>query len=104
MSMRCRPKGRLEDIEEFENVVVRARANGAAIYLRDHCPVELGQSDYNFAGNTNGRPAVNLALYTLSDANALDAGEQVNAELKRLAARFPDGLDYVIGYDTHPLC
>ncbi|MEE4203629.1 MAG: multidrug efflux RND transporter permease subunit [Halieaceae bacterium] len=93
-------KGRLEDIEEFENVVVRARANGAAIYLRDIARIELGQSDYNFAGNTNGRPAVNLALYTLSDANALDAGEQVNAELKRLAARFPDGLDYVIGYDT----
>ncbi|MEM1112964.1 MAG: multidrug efflux RND transporter permease subunit [Pseudomonadota bacterium] len=93
-------KGRLQDVEEFNNIVLRARADGSAIYLRDVARVELGQSDYNFYGETNGEPAVNLAMYQLADANALAAGESVNQLLEELSAEFPPGLDYVIGYDT----
>ena len=93
-------KGRLQDVEEFENIVLRARADGSAIYLRDVARVELGQSDYNFFGETNGTPAVNVALYLLADANALAAGAAADQLVAELSRNFPEGMDYVISYDT----
>tara|TARA_R110002110_G_scaffold415860_1_gene658736 strand:- start:59681 stop:62812 length:3132 start_codon:yes stop_codon:yes gene_type:complete len=95
-----RTKGRLQDVEEFENIVLRARSDGSAIYLRDIARVELGQSDYSFFGEINGEPAVNVALYLLADANALAAGEAVDATVDRLARDFPQGLEHVVSYDT----
>ena len=62
--------------------------------------MELGQADYNFFGETNGTPAVNMSLYLLADANALAAGEAVNALVAELSKDFPQGMDYVISYDT----
>lgn len=93
-------KGRLQEVSEFENIVLRARSDGSAIYLRDVARVELGQSDYSFLGEVDGQPAVNVALYLLSDANALASGEAVNQLVEELSAYFPEGLDYQISYDT----
>jgi HAE1 family hydrophobic/amphiphilic exporter-1 len=93
-------KGRLQDVAEFEQIVLRARPDGSAIYLRDVARVELGQSDYNFQGETNGTPAVNLAMYLMGDANALAAGDAVDRLVAELAQNFPQGMDYVISYDT----
>ena len=93
-------KGRLQDVEEFNEIVLRARDDGSAIYLRDVARVELGQSDYNFFGEINGKPAVNVALYTLADANALASGAAVDKVIEDLAGYFPEGLDYLISYDT----
>lgn len=93
-------KGRLQNVDEFEQIVLRARDDGSAIYLRDVARVELGQSDYNFYGETNGKPAVNLALYQMADANSLAVGEDVDALVAQMSGGFPEGLDYVIGYDT----
>lgn len=93
-------KGRLQDVEEFNNIVLRAMNDGSAIYLRDVARVELGQAEYNFSGEINGRPAINVALYTLADANALASGAAVDKAVAELSQYFPDGLDYVISYDT----
>jgi HAE1 family hydrophobic/amphiphilic exporter-1 len=93
-------KGRLRDVEEFENIVLRAHPDGSAIYLRDVARVELGQSGYNFFGEVNGKPAVNVALYLLADANALAAGERVDKLVAELARNFPEGMDYLVSYDT----
>ncbi|MEP4484221.1 MAG: multidrug efflux RND transporter permease subunit [Halioglobus sp.] len=93
-------KGRLQEVEEFEAIVLRARPDGSAIYLRDVARVELGQADYNFYGETNGTPAVNIAMYLLADANALASGEAVDELVAELSKSFPDGMDYIIGYDT----
>ncbi|PLW68476.1 efflux RND transporter permease subunit [Pseudohalioglobus lutimaris] len=93
-------KGRLHDVDEFESIVLRARSDGSAIYLKDVARVELGQSDYNFYGETNGTPAVSMALYQMADANALAVGEAVNELVETMSAGFPQGLDYVISYDT----
>ena len=93
-------KGRLQDVEEFNNIVLRARNDGSAIYLRDVARVELGQADYNFSGEIDGHPAVNVALYTLADANALAAGAAVDKALVELSRYFPAGLEYINSYDT----
>jgi multidrug efflux pump len=93
-------KGRLQEVEEFENIVLRARADGSAIYLRDVARIELGQSDYNFLGEVGGTPAVNMALYMLPGANALASGAAADAMVEDLSQYFPEGMDYVISYDT----
>jgi len=93
-------KGRLQDVAEFESIILRAHADGSAVYLRDVARVELGQSNYNFYGEVDGNPAVNVGLYLLSDANALASGEAVNQLVEELSHYFPDGLDYQISYDT----
>lgn len=95
-----RVKGRLQDVQEFENIVLRARPDGSAIYLRDVARVELGQSSYGFYGEISGRPAVNVALYQASDANALEVGNAVDALVADLAQAFPAGMAYQINYDT----
>jgi multidrug efflux pump len=93
-------KGRLREVEEFEQVVLRAREDGSAIYLRDVARVELGQSSYNFFGEVDGKPAVNLALYLTAGANALAAGKAVDDAVKNLSRNFPPDLVYAAGYDT----
>ncbi|MCB1678334.1 MAG: efflux RND transporter permease subunit [Halioglobus sp.] len=93
-------RGRLHDVKEFEKIVLRARPDGSAIYLRDVARVELGQSSYSFFGEVDGRPAVSVALFLLADANALAAGEAADAMLAELSRQFPPGLDYAAHYDT----
>jgi multidrug efflux pump len=93
-------KGRLREVEEFENIVLRAREDGSAIYLRDLARVELGQADYNFFGEVGGKPAVNVALYLLPGANSLASGAAADALVEELSQYFPEGMDYVVGYDT----
>ena len=95
-----RTKGRLQEVAEFESIVLRAHDDGSAIYLRDIARVELGQSDYNFFGEINGKPAVNVALYLLADANALAAGRAVDQKIEELSRYFPQGLEYKASYDT----
>ena len=93
-------RGRLQDVEEFEEIILRARADGSAIYLRDIARVELGQAGYNFFGETNGYPSVSLALYQAAGANALATGARIDALVEELSHSFPQGLDYVTSYDT----
>lgn len=93
-------KGRLVDAEEFGAIVLRANADGSALYLRDIARVELGQADYAFSGKFDGRPAVNMGLYTQPDANALATGAAVDRKLEELAEFFPEDLEYRINYDT----
>ncbi|MEH6569250.1 MAG: multidrug efflux RND transporter permease subunit [Halioglobus sp.] len=93
-------KGRLKDVEEFENIVLRARADGSAIYLRDVARVELGQSNYAYFGEFGGEPAVNVAIYLLPGANSLVSGAAVDDLVEELSNYFPEGLEHVAGYDT----
>ncbi len=93
-------KGRLEQAEEFGNIVLRANPDGSALYLRDVARIELGQADYAFSGTFNNNAAVNLAFYTQPGANALAAGAAVDAEIESLSAFFPDDLEYSVSYDT----
>ncbi|MFA7554811.1 MAG: multidrug efflux RND transporter permease subunit [Spongiibacteraceae bacterium] len=93
-------KGRLQTPEDFEQIVIRAKANASAIYLGDIARIELGQASYGTNGKYNGQPAVNLALYSLADANALATGNAVDKKLKELSANFPKGMSYNASYDT----
>ncbi|WP_415906771.1 efflux RND transporter permease subunit [Neptuniibacter sp. QD72_48] len=95
-----RAKGRLESVEEFENIILRTGDNGASVRLRDVARVELGSQSYSASSIMNGNPAATVAIYQSPGANALEVADNVYAELERLSERFPDDMEYAILYDT----
>jgi hydrophobe/amphiphile efflux-1 (HAE1) family protein len=95
-----RAKGRLTDVEEFKNIVVRTNDMGGLVRVRDVAEVELAARSYGHQSALNGSPAATIAVYRSSDANALDTMKAVKAELKRLSQRMPEDVQYQIILDT----
>ncbi|MEW7864330.1 efflux RND transporter permease subunit [Aeromonas diversa] len=93
-------KGRLDDVKEFENIIIRAMPDGSKIRVRDVARVELGGKDYDVLARANGKPAIGIATYLQPGANAVAVAEQVRATMERLQQRFPQDVEYQIPYDT----
>ncbi|ANN67036.1 efflux RND transporter permease subunit [Bordetella bronchialis] len=94
-------RGRLSDPAEFDNIIIRAASQGAAIVrLKDIGHAELGQKDYSIRSRFQGKPATVLAVYQQPGANALDVSNQVRATLAEMQKTFPEGLQYSIAMDT----
>ena len=94
-------KGRLTTPDEFDNIILRAGGEGAALVrFKDVGRAELGSKDYSLRTKYNGKKATLIAIYQQPGANALAVSEQVTQTLKELKQNFPDGLDYRISLDT----
>ena len=94
--------GRLTKPEEFENIILRANADGTSLRLKDVARVELGSQTYEFNGSFNGKPAVPIGVFLSPGANAVATAKAVNEHMKQLAKNFPPDLDmnYEVAYDT----
>ncbi len=99
IEMKINALGRLKSTEEFEDIVVRAGADGAMVRLRDIAKLELGSETYSGDGMFNGKPNIAMALYRNSDANAIEVIGKTNALLKELEKSFPEGVEYTLAYD-----
>ena len=95
-------QGRLVEPKQFEEIILRTGSTGEVTYLRDVARVELGAKSLASLSRLNGRPSAGIAIYQLPGSNALETAERVKSTMKRLEARFPRGLKYVIAYDTTP--
>ncbi|SFF50840.1 hydrophobic/amphiphilic exporter-1, HAE1 family [Fontimonas thermophila] len=93
-------RGRLSDPAEYENIIVRARHDGASVKLRDIARVELAATDYTRSSRLNGEPVANIGIFQSADANALDVARGVRETMERLARSFPEGITYSIPFDT----
>lgn len=93
-------KGRLTTIDEFENITIRANADGSFLRLKDIARLELGSQSYSSSSTLNGLPSAAIAVYQSPGANALTVADDVYKKLDQLATRFPDGLEYKVLYDT----
>ncbi len=92
--------GRLAEVEQFEDIIVKTGEGGALTRLRDVARIELGGKSYGIISRLNGAPSASVAIYQLPGANALDVASQVRATMQELGAGFPEGLEYAIPYDT----
>ncbi len=92
--------GRLRNVQEFENVVLKAGPDGAIVRLRDVARIQLAATDYTRSSRLSGQPVALLGVYQLPDANALDVSKKVRATLEELSHRFPAGIHYAIPLDT----
>ena len=94
--------GALTEVEEFEDIIVKAADDAGAQVTRisDIGRVELGSQNYGQAFTLDNKPAAGLAIFQLPDANALDAAQEVRDTMQRMSAKFPEGLEYGIPFDT----
>jgi multidrug efflux pump len=92
--------GRLDTAEEFGDIIIRANPDGSMVRLRDVARVELGAKSYTLDSRLNGGPAAVLGIYLLPGANALEVSKRVRERMAVLEQRFPDGLDWLVVYDS----
>ncbi|HDX8596336.1 TPA: multidrug efflux RND transporter permease subunit, partial [Aeromonas dhakensis] len=93
-------KGRLDDVKEFQNIIIRAMPDGSKIRVKDVARVELGGKDYDVLARADGKPAIGIATYLQPGANAVAVADQVRETMDRLQGRFPQDVEYQIPYDT----
>ncbi len=93
-------QGRLADVAQFEDIIVRSSPDGSTVRVRDIARVELGSRDYDFIGRYNGRSATLVGIFLQPGANALEVAESVKTAVDGLSTRFPEGFKYAIPYDT----
>lgn len=93
-------QGRMSEVKEFEEMIVRAYPDGSMVRLQDVAQVELGAQSYDLEGRWNGRPNTFILTFLSPGANALDTIKHVREEMDKLAVSFPAGVSYDIPYDT----
>jgi hydrophobe/amphiphile efflux-1 (HAE1) family protein len=93
-------RGRLAEVADYEDVILRATPEGAIVRLKDVARVELGAQSYNMSSTVNGKPAANVLVYLQVGANALSTMEGVRAELAAAQRDFPAGVTWSIPFDT----
>lgn len=93
-------QGRLDQVKEFEQIILRADADGSIVRIGDIGRVELGSELYDWNVKFDGGATGALGIYQLADANALDLYKAVQKEMERQAKFFPEDLEYLIPFDT----
>jgi len=88
--------------EDFRQIVLRAEENGGLVLLQDVARVEVGAESYTTEATYNGRPSSGMAINLAPGANALDTADRVKERMAEFAEFFPEGVDYVIPFDTSP--
>ena len=98
--LNIRTTGRLEDVEQFGNILVRANPDGSVLRVRDVARIELGAWNQDQAMTLNGQDAIGIQIYLAPGANAVGTADAVAQTMRGLAARFPQGVEYAVTYDT----
>jgi len=94
--------GRLSEVSQFEEIVVKSVAGPAPqlVRLRDIARIELGQQSYSNFSTFNGHRAAHVGVFALPDANSIDTADKVYQAMEQMSRQFPAGLKYAIRYDT----
>lgn len=92
-------RGRLSSVSEFEDIVLRANADGSMIRMKDVARVSLEASSYATESGINGGNAAVLNINMLPGSNAMDVAEAVKKEMELISHNFPDGITYDIPFD-----
>ena len=94
--------GRLTQPAEFGEIIIRARADGSLVRLKDIAIVTLGSRGYDARARLNGKTIANILIFGRPGANNLDVKNAVVQRMKELAPAFPDGVRFEIPFDTTP--
>lgn len=94
-------KGRLQSQEEFENIVIRATADGEVLRLKDVANVELGRLSYGFANKTNGHPSVTAIIFQTAGSNATQIIQDCETLLKNAEKTMPPGVKVSISQNAN---
>ncbi len=93
-------KGRFNKPEEYENIIIKANADGEILKLKDVATVELGSEFFDIYSNKDGYPSASIVLKQNFGTNASKVIAETKAKLEELKKDFPPGMDYEINYDV----
>ena len=93
-------KGLLNDVKDFEQIILATRSNGGILYLKDVGTVEIGADNYTVGASYNNAPSVAISLSQTPTSNALQIMKQVQAEMATLSQQFEPDMTYKIAYDS----
>ncbi len=99
IKLTMRTKGRLKDVSEFENIIVRSKPDGSQIKLKDIARVELGAESYSYFSRIGGKDTAMISVSQLPEANAIDLSNKIRAKMEELSKSFPQGIEYKIQRD-----
>ena len=85
-------RGRYEDEQGYENLVIRSLPDGDVLRIGDIARVELGSQNYNIIGETNGRPGVNISINQVAGSNANEIIKQIDREVEEIRRSLPPGI------------
>ena len=85
-------RGRYEDEQGYENLVIRSLPDGDVLRIGDIARVELGSQNYNIIGETNGRPGVNISINQVAGSNANEIIKQIDREVEEIRESLPPGI------------
>ncbi|GGH64043.1 HAE1 family hydrophobic/amphiphilic exporter-1 [Filimonas zeae] len=92
--------GKFNQPEQYENIVIRAAADGSVLYLKDVARIELGAANYTTDNKVNGEDAVTMAVFQTNGSNANAIQVQIQEVMKKAAASFPKGMGYHVTMST----
>ncbi|MDV3242913.1 MAG: efflux RND transporter permease subunit, partial [Methylocaldum sp.] len=92
--------GRLTDESQFGDIIIKTGKDGQVTRLKDVARIELGAKDYSSSLNLDGKATVGVAIFQLPGSNAIETKKAVVEAMEKLKQRFPEGLDYLLVYDT----
>lgn len=93
-------KGRFNKPDEYENIIIRANAEGEILKLKDVAEVELGSEFFDIYSNKDGYPSASIVLKQNFGTNANAVITKTKEKLEELKKDFPPGMDYEINYDV----
>ncbi len=99
IKLTMRTKGRLKDVTEFEEIIIRSKADGSQIKLKDIARVELGAESYSYFSRISGKDSAIISVSQLPEANAIDLSNKITKKMKELSKSFPQGIEYKIQRD-----
>ncbi|MGM9812207.1 MAG: efflux RND transporter permease subunit [Muribaculaceae bacterium] len=88
-------RGRLKDVDEFRNIVVRSNADGSVLRLRDVARVELGTLTNSFVGMMDGKPATSFIVFQTAGSNATAVNKAIGAQIDVMKKSLPEGVQFV---------
>ncbi|GLB47970.1 efflux RND transporter permease subunit [Neptunitalea lumnitzerae] len=92
--------GRFNQIEDYENLVIKSNLEGTSLHLKDVARIEFGASNYTSENRLNGKPSVTIDIVQQNGANAVDIDKKIREILEEQSRRFPEGVHYQITYSV----
>jgi len=92
--------GRLIDVKQFEDIIVKTGEGTRVTYVKDVAKVELGGKAYDFLSFYEGKPAATMMIYQSPGSNAIEVTKQLNSALEQLKKEFPQGLEHIVVYQV----
>ena len=100
MTLTLKTQGRLKTVEEFENIIIRARSGAQTIKLKDIARVELAGENYVTAGKVDNKDVAVMSVTQLSYANSIEVANKCNKRMEELSKTFPAGVKYSVFYNA----